>query len=66
MMIMKRQRGNEADFTAISLTLLYESALMPAIKRGDARWGPACFAFIFTAVPVSTEVAFLFAGERLV
>ena len=51
------------DFAVPSLTLLYESALMPAIKRGDARRGPACFAFIFTAAPVSTEVAFFVCGR---
>ena len=47
----------------LSLTLFYESALMPAMKEGDARWGPACFAFLFTAVPVSTEVAVSFFGD---
>jgi hypothetical protein len=37
---------------------------MPAMT-GDARWGAAFFAFIFTAALVLTEVAVLFAGERI-
>jgi hypothetical protein len=42
---------NERDFAVHFLTLFYESALMSAMKEGDARWGPACFAFHFHRRP---------------
>jgi hypothetical protein len=47
----------KGDFAVPSLTLLYESALMPAIKEGTPVGGRRAVRFIFTAVPVSTEVA---------